>query len=183
MKAIEELRAEHEGIRTMLAVVRSACGRGESAEPAERADLERMVEFLRVFADRCHHAKEEDLLFPALEAAGVAREGGPIGVMLAEHARGRELIRAMEDALEGWAGDPNGARHRFAAAARAYASLLEQHIEKEQGVLFAMAERVLTPEQDAILYEGFEAIERDRIGPGKHQEYHALMDALARKYP
>jgi hemerythrin-like domain-containing protein len=36
-----------------------------------------MMEFLSVFADTCHHGKEEDFLFPGLEAAGIPNEGGP----------------------------------------------------------------------------------------------------------
>jgi len=179
MQATDELRAEHEGIKVMLGVMETVCRR---AEPADPADLHKIVEFLSVFADRCHHGKEEDLLFPALEAAGVPRDGGPIGVMLEEHTRGRELIGAMRDALSEWDADPARARAGFASSALAYAALLRDHIEKENTVLFVAADRLLSPSLDHELFEGFEEIERDRIGVGKHEEFHALMDALAAKY-
>ena len=58
------------------------------------------LEFFRHFADQCHHFKEEKVLFPALEEHGIPREGGPIGMMLAEHEEGRGHVRSMIDAME-----------------------------------------------------------------------------------
>jgi hemerythrin-like domain-containing protein len=182
VESTDELRAEHEGVRVMLSVIRAICRRLGTDEAVDPSDLPKVIEFLSVFVDRCHHGKEEDLLFPALEAAGVARDGGPIGVMLAEHAEGRELIRAMREALERWDVDPPEARRTFAARALAYADLLEEHIGKENGVLFVAAEAMLTPEADGELAAGFEAIERERIGAGKHEEFHALLDVLSARY-
>jgi hemerythrin-like domain-containing protein len=49
---------------------------------ASREVFEPFLEFFRGFADKCHHCKEEDRLFPCMEARGIPREGGPIGVML-----------------------------------------------------------------------------------------------------
>lgn len=70
------------------------------------AHLEKIHEFLKVFADKCHHAKEEDVLFPEMEKAGVLRKGGPIGVMLAEHAQGREYVKNIGDGINKYkAGD------------------------------------------------------------------------------
>jgi len=182
VRATDELRAEHEGIKLMLRIIEATCRRLDAGEPVDRDDLPRIVEFLSVFADRCHHGKEEDLLFPALEAAGVPREGGPIGVMLSEHAGGRELIKAMRAALDSLGAGASDAADGFISSAMAYKELLEQHIEKENGVLFAVADRALAAEQQDELFEGFEAIERERIGVGKHEEFHALMDTLAGKY-
>ena len=182
VRSIDELRAEHEGIKVMLGVVEAICARIESGGAVDSDDIPRIVEFFSVFADRCHHTKEEDLLFPALEAAGAPREGGPIGVMLEEHAQARALIRAMRDALSGLDDNSAGALTAFAPSALAYKALLEQHSEKENDILFAAAERVLPSDRDDELFEGFAEIERERIGVGKHEEFHALLDALSAKY-
>jgi hemerythrin-like domain-containing protein len=102
--------------------------------------------------------------------------------MLAEHARGRELIKAMRAALDSLGAGASDAADGFISSAMAYKELLEQHIEKENGVLFVVPDRALAAEQQDELFEGFEAIERERIGVGKHEEFHALMDTLAGKY-
>ena len=73
----------------MLKILDKVCARLESKEKVDPEHLEPIVEFFRVFADKCHHGKEEDLLFPEMEKAGVPKEMGPIGVMLAEHQQGR----------------------------------------------------------------------------------------------
>ena len=95
----EELKQEHQGILLMLRILDRVAAKIESGEKTDVDHLEQIVEFLRVFADRCHHGKEEDLLFPAMEKAGIPRERGPIGVMLMEHEEGRGYIREMADAL------------------------------------------------------------------------------------
>jgi hemerythrin-like domain-containing protein len=182
MYATQELRDEHEGIKIALAVLDHLADEAEAGRAVSTDDIEQIVDFLKTFADRCHHGKEEDLLFPALEAVGIPREGGPIGVMLADHDEGRAHIRAMSESIVGLREDAPAAREAFAAAARGYAQLLSQHIEKENGILFVMAEQHLSPEEHARLAKGFEQIEEERIGPGVHEQYHALLHRLQEKY-
>ena len=73
-------------------------------------------------------------------------------------------------------------RKSFAVAAHGYARLLRDHIEKENNVLFVMAERHLSPEEHAMLSKGFDEIEQQRIGPGVHERYHEMLDRLQRDY-
>ena len=187
MTATEDLRAEHEGVLRMLDILRAIIGRieagqigagqNDASQAVPVAQLESILEFLRVFVDKCHHGKEEDILFPALEQGGVTREGGPIGVMLQEHALGRGHIRDMGAALAG-----QGGLSAFVAPALAYAELLTQHIAKENNVLFAMADRLLGAPALTQMHEAFERLEAERIGPGRHEAFHRLLDDLAAEY-
>lgn len=176
MLATDDLRAEHQGILKMLAILRAIAAGLKPGAPLPRRQLGDILEFLRVFADKCHHGKEEDILFLALEQAGMPRQGGPIGVMLHEHVLGRGHIRDMGAALE--VGDSAA----FAAAGLAYADLLTQHIAKENNVLFPMAERLLGAEALTAMQEDFEHLEAERIGPGRHEAFHVLLDELATRY-
>jgi hemerythrin-like domain-containing protein len=117
-------------------------------------------------------------LFPALIQAGLPEKGGPIGVMLADHAQGRQLIRNMEASLS-----PQVDRVMLAQAAGGYATLLRNHIQKENMMLFPMTEKMLTEAQLEQLYEGFEEHEEKVIGPGRHEELHAMLKSLQEKYP
>ncbi|MEW6113044.1 MAG: hemerythrin domain-containing protein [Thermodesulfobacteriota bacterium] len=182
MKATAQLKAEHEGITLMLQILENVSQRLESGEQVDPAHLEKIIEFIRVFADRCHHAKEEDLLFPALEAAGIPKESGPVGIMLLEHDEGRKHVRGMADALSRYrdAGAPAG--RDFAMHAREYVALLSEHIEKENQVLYEMADSVLSESKQDELFGQFERIEEERIGHGKHEEFHRLLEELARIY-
>jgi hemerythrin-like domain-containing protein len=177
MYATQQLREEHEGILVVLDVLEHLGREVALGRPVETADLARILDFLRTFADRCHHGKEEDLLFPALEVAGLPSQGGPIGVMLAEHTEGRAHIRGMADAL---ARHPVGTA--FADHALAYVRLLRAHIDKENGVLFMMTERMLPATVHAALIDAFAHVEVDKIGPGVHEQYHALIEELQARY-
>jgi len=182
MTPADQLREEHQGILLMLRILEKVSTKVEANERVDPTHLERIVEFLRVFADKCHHGKEEDLLFPEMEKAGVPKEGGPIGVMLAEHQQGRGFIRGMGEALDRWKkGDPE-ALPTYAENARSYIALLTQHISKEEKVLFPMGEKALSKKTQKELVEGFEKIEAERIGEGTHEEFHKLLHHLQEVY-
>jgi len=177
-KAIADLMNEHEAILSAIQILERMMAAAETAASVETKDLHDFIGFLKEFADKCHHGKEEGLLFPAMIGAGVPDKGGPISVMLAEHAQGRQLIRDMEESIS-----TNVDRLKLAQAAREYAHLLRNHILKENMVLFPMADKMLTEAQLEKLYEGFEEHEEKVIGKGRHEELHALLKNLQEKYP
>lgn len=184
MTATEDLRAEHEGVLNMLRIMQAVIQRLRAGQAVPREHLDGILDFLKIFADKCHHGKEEDILFPAMEAAGASRDSGPIGVMLREHTLGRGHIRSMGAALESYGPDgwPDNGAEAFAAAAQAYVDLLAQHIAKENTVLFVMAERILGPDTLTRMHAAFERLERERIGPGRHEAFHRLLDELSALY-
>ena len=143
--ATQILRDEHRLILLALVSVETAAARlgGGGTVPDEL--WASMLGWLRAFADRNHHAKEENALFPALIRAGVPAQGGPIDVMLDEHAEGRTLLHTME----------TGAPEQRAAAARRYVGLLRDHIDKENGLLFPLADEVLAEREQAELRREF----------------------------
>jgi hemerythrin-like domain-containing protein len=143
------LRDEHRLILRVLALIESATARLAAGGALPDGWWNQALSWLREFADHNHHGKEERGLFPALAKAGVPVQGGPVGVMLAEHERGRALLRAMDT------GDP---RSRLEAA-RDYVQLLREHIDKENGVLFPLAEAVLDEPVRQALAREFEALE------------------------
>ncbi len=176
-QAIEDLRGEHTAILAALQTLGALSRRVEKGQDVDRRDIHAFVGFLREFADKCHHGKEEGILFPALVKAGIPEKGGPVGVMLSEHVKGRELVKKMEAAF---AGSPNPAA--FVEAASLYAALLEAHIAKENEVLFPAAEKALSEPQMAEIFKGFEQHEEKVIGAGRHEELHALLKKLKQKY-
>ncbi len=176
--ATSTLRSEHEAILKMLGATEELARRAESGEQLPAAAVAGLLEFFRIFADQCHHGKEEELLFPLLEEKGLPRQGGPLGVMLQEHDQGRGLIRDMRDAAAALeSGDP-GASRRWAAAAQAYVFLLRAHIAKENNVLFVLAERLLSAEEQAGLAGAFDRLELEKMGAGTHERLHSSMKGL-----
>jgi hemerythrin-like domain-containing protein len=180
MKATQRLRDEHEGVLAMLDSVDSIARDAEAGKDPDGAEIDSILDFLRTFVDRCHHAKEEEFLFPALRAAGPMGEG-PVAQMLVEHDMGRKYVAEMGEARLALGKDP-AARLRFAKAARGYSELLRSHIRKENEVLFPLADRLIGAEKAEGLYADFEAVEEERIGHGRHEAFHALIEELARRH-
>lgn len=170
--ATADLRAEHQGVLAVLKIMEAMAKRLEAGLGVEAGHWEQALDFLKVFVDKCHHGKEEDFLFPALEAAGVPRQGGPIAVLLAEHQEGRRLVKAMAGA--------QGAER--AKAVRTYVNLLRDHIAREDGVLFPLADERLAPDRQAGLAQAYERLENERIGPGRHEAFHAMIETLTHTY-
>lgn len=178
-RAIDDLKHEHDAILVALGILQDmdqqlTAGQGRADM---KADLSAFIGFLKEFADKCHHGKEEGFLFPAMTAAGIQDEGGPVGAMLNEHAQGREWIRQMDASLQ-----PTLDAARFSSAARGYTELLRSHIQKENEILFPMAEKALTPQKLDALFEAFENHEATVMGPGRHEELHALLKSMRAKY-
>jgi hemerythrin-like domain-containing protein len=173
-KAMDDLKHEHDAILTALQILDSMIVAGKRVPREEILDF---IGFLKEFADKCHHGKEEGILFPALVNAGMLQQGGPVGAMLHEHEQGRKYIQDMERA----AADPPDYAG-FADAAGRYSALLRQHIQKENDVLFAMAEKILPIEQLDTIYDAFEQHEEKIIGHGRHEELHKILKTLGQKY-
>jgi hemerythrin-like domain-containing protein len=182
MTPAEQLKEEHEGILLMLKILGKICEKLESGTKVDPEHLDRIVEFFRVFADKCHHGKEEDLLFPEMEKSGISREQGPIGVMLLEHDQGRGHVRKMGDAAAKIRKDDPAAPAEFAGSAREYIALLTRHIEKENNILFPMGDRAIPRKKQGELVEAFEKLEREKIGEGTHERFHQLLHDLKDVY-
>jgi hemerythrin-like domain-containing protein len=178
LKATEVLMTEHRAIERMLAVLETAAQRLEQGQRVRPGLLREAVDFVRNFADRCHHAKEEGGLFPRMEARGVPRQQGPLAVMLLEHDRGRTRVAAIADGIDAYEGGDESAARIIAENARGYVELLRGHIMKEDNVLFPMADRMLSLADQQDLVERFEQIETEIIGPAIHERYHRLLGDL-----
>lgn len=172
------LKAEHQVILRVLGVLRRLTG-GKSARNTLDIDkLGKCVEFFRFFADACHHAKEEDLLFPVLEQRGIPREQGPIGCMLYEHTLARGFTKDMGEALEAIGrGEADGVG-RFLAAAKEYIDLLTAHIEKEDTILFNMGDTVMTSDDQSELHGRFGEVGCKSFGGKKREELERMANEL-----
>jgi hemerythrin-like domain-containing protein len=173
MRPTEILSAEHRVIERVLACLEALAGRIRAGAPQDAERAAQMLEFLRTFADRCHHGKEEERLFPMLVNRGMPTHVGPIAVMLDDHRSGRDLVERMARALA------DADAPAFAEAATGYVALLRDHIAREDGVLFPMAESMLDEAAREALLHSFEAFERDDLGPDTHARMLALAAELA----
>ncbi|MEM2224611.1 MAG: hemerythrin domain-containing protein [Candidatus Caldarchaeum sp.] len=139
--------------------------------------VKRFIEFARFFTDRCHHGKEERCLFPCMERRGIPREGGPIGVMLYEHELGRQLIKSLEQSAESYSKTGKGLENLLSIC-EDYVSLIRQHIEKENNILFPMAESVASDEDRNSTTNCYEKVESVEVGDETHRRLEKLAEEI-----
>lgn len=168
-KATRDLRNEHDAILHVFEILDRVLSRDVKEDTEVIKFGNELIYFLKIFADKCHHGKEEDLLFKEMVAKGIPDEGGPIGAMLQEHRQGREYISLMSKSLE--SKDIN----HFKAYAIQYRDLLRNHIAKENNILFVMADRVLDDASQDDLFDKFENHEETVIGHGVHEALHSMI--------
>jgi hemerythrin-like domain-containing protein len=178
MTVIEELKAEHQAVLLTIRILDQITSKLEVGQAIDLKHLDQILEFLRVFVDKCHHGKEEKVLFPAMVEAGIHQEGGPIGVMLYEHEQGRSFVQGLKHGVEDYRDSKEGASDIIIENAQKYGRLLAAHIEKENNVLYVMAERVISADKMVEMARSFTKLEETEIGLNKHEEFHATLDAL-----
>jgi len=137
------------------------------------------LDFFRQFADGCHHHKEEEQLFPAMVQAGTPVEGGPIDCMLHEHDVGRALLRTIAESLDDAVAGKPAAFAAVRNAAASYIEMLRLHIQKEDNILFVVAEQMLSNQTKQELLAAFERTEHAPGNEGKHERYLHLAKELS----
>ncbi len=171
MKATEILMEEHGVIERVLTSLEKAAKRLSIGQPVPGDFFIKSAEFIKGFADGCHHKKEEGVLFPALSANGLPSGEGPVAVRLAEHEEGRGLAAAIREGAERLQAGDQAAASLVVQSALEYVMLLRQHIEKENQILFPMADQVIPVERQQQLTEAFDHIEHEETGEGVHEKY------------
>ncbi len=180
MQPTEILSGEHRVIEQVLDCLEKIALEARASGRVATHAANTAVQFLVEFADRLHHGKEELHLFPLMASRGVPRNVGPIAVMLNEHEIGRSEIAKMRASLRD-AETNRESVSSFIAAAFDYVELLRDHIAKEDGVLFPMAESVLRDEDRRQALAAFERVERDELGPDGASRLVAMANELAKE--
>ncbi|MBI4011305.1 MAG: hemerythrin domain-containing protein [Candidatus Rokubacteria bacterium] len=154
--ATAELRREHEIILRALTVLERAGRRLVAGRSIDETALKDLIALLRTLGDQCHHGKEEGYLYPSMKEKGIPPDG-PIARLLAEHSEVRDYLGTLS-------GLPSRAER--AAAALLYVRVMRQHIEQENTVIFPVADRLFTPEEQATLARCYREMEARTFGAG-----------------
>ena len=176
MKATQVLIDEHRVIERFIRVLDRAAVVLESGQEISPQVFIDASGFISGFADGCHHRKEEGVLFKSMSSAGIPEDSGPIAVMLHEHELGRKFNREIYAGAQQFAAGDASGKLKIIENARNYSRLLTQHIQKEDTILFPMADRVIPVSLHDQVYENFEKVEHEETGEGVHEKYLALLE-------
>ncbi|HSQ73301.1 MAG TPA: hemerythrin domain-containing protein, partial [Rubrivivax sp.] len=144
------LMADHEQTEKVI----EALERRWSEQPPDPATVAKALRYFTEFADACHNQKEEQHLFPRLQAAGIPSHGGPLAVMLAEHERSQQLLESFRALGTRVTGGEAGAAAEMVSVFMEYGALLKNHYWKENDILYPMGRRALSAQDGADIVAG-----------------------------
>jgi hemerythrin-like domain-containing protein len=157
-KISDILMDEHKNILKVIDFLLIECDNVEQGKDIDKDFFKKTIDFIRNYADKFHHAKEEDLLFKEMCSDNVSEKlhCNPIEQMLHEHDLGRDFVRGIEEGVE------EGNKEKVLENARGYAQLLQEHIFKEDNILYPMAEEAFSEDIKEKMIKKFLEIENEK---------------------
>lgn len=181
MNAIEIMMEEHKNIKLMLKVVRKVSLNVLKGEEVDFEEFNKIIDFIRNYADKHHHQKEEDYLFNKMvDEMGTIAEKLVNQGMLVEHDLGRLYVKNLVIALEELKSGNEEAKLDIIANAIGYANHLSQHIHKEDNIVYKFAERELKSDTLNIIDKECEVFENDN--EDEKIKYLNILKDLSEKY-
>lgn len=165
--ATENLENDHASILRLLGVMEQMILNVST----NVTHMEMVVNLIRNFTDGYHHAKEERLLFPLLVKKGFSFQQGPVAFMMKEHNQGRSFVKGMVEGIGEYKAGNKSALPKIYHNMQEYIDLLRIHINKENNVLFRMADRMLSTEEQMEMLGEFEKLEAREYGENKIAQY------------
>ena len=153
-KPTEILSDEHKTILTAINTLAEKCNGLESGNTLDKTFFLELVYFIRNYADKFHHAKEEDILFVEMRKSAAGLHCNPVDQMLYEHEAGRVFVRGIERSIG------RGSVAGVATNSAGYAKLLQEHIFKEDNILYPMADGILDKNAQARMLVKFADADR-----------------------
>lgn len=182
-KSIENMMSEHRRIEQVLGSLATFVEQLQAGKDLPRHDLLKFADFFKNYADRCHHGKEEERLFLLMNRNGFPREYGPVGVMLSEHTAGREQVRALA-AIGGRSGAlTESEKAQVTEHAEEFITLLLSHIQKEDNVLYPMAEQSIPADQMLDLDVSCREFDSQVVGREEVERLVQLAQNINEAYP
>lgn len=179
MDIFEDLGNEHETITRVLDAFAKYLDAVEAKHGVERHDLFRFVTFFSDYADGIHHAKEEGVLFPALERHGYAKNMGPLAHIREQHSRERALFARLKRAAtdkHAWSDARIG---ELLATGRELVEFERAHMKKEDDLLYPEAKRELADDATSDLDKALTRFQRIHDVEGYAEYLRQLADELA----
>lgn len=173
---IHELKHDHHVIQQVVAGMSAVADLLDSGKQVDPSVLIDVVHFLRLFADRCHHEKEDQYLFPVLATKATLNIRREMESLEREHRSAKQLVDQLAKVAALYFDNPAAVRYRVIDLLQQLVELYPAHIWKEDFLLFPLAQQNLSETEQQDLKEQFEDIERD-VG----EDVHAGFEMLAQK--
>lgn len=175
MLPIGPLMIEHRLIERMISMMRAEQDRMRQSNDADPAFLETAVDFIKTYADRCHHGKEEDILFTRLEAKPLTDEHRKtMQELIDEHRWARKIVGRLVDAKNRYQQGEQDALLVIQDCIGALVEFYPKHIEKEDKHFFMPIMKYLTESEREAMLDAENEFDRNFV----HETYRRVIETV-----
>ncbi|MAE42522.1 cation-binding protein [Candidatus Woesearchaeota archaeon] len=174
-KPTKILSDEHVHILKVVNALIKECDALEDGKGLDKDFFEKAVDFIQNYADKFHHAKEEDIFFVELNKDDVQMHCNPVEQMLLEHNLGRDFVKGLVEGIE------KDDKNKVIENSRGYSQLLQEHIYKEDNILYPMADEALNEDIQKSILDKFKKAEQDKFTEGTKEKYIELANEMEGK--
>jgi len=167
--------AEHRVIERMLAVLESHLAAMEDTQTVDPGLIDTATDFIRTYADRCHHGKEEDILFSRLAEKSLDDElAEAMQGLIDDHVRGRSMTRSLIAANARYRSGDRSAIGEIESCIRELLEFYPVHIAKEDRHFFKPCLEYFTDAEKQTMLADFDEFDRALI----HEKYRGIVESL-----
>ena len=175
MQARGPLMIEHRLIERMISVIKDALLQIEVNHRTDPVFIDIAVDFIRIYADRTHHGKEEDILFRELSKRSVSAEDKNVmEELIEEHIFGRQTTKALVEANTRYRNGDESALADISSKLQTLVEFYPKHIEKEDKIFFPASRVYFTDQEDQAMLAEFWEFDRKMI----HEKYKSVVEGL-----
>jgi hemerythrin-like domain-containing protein len=182
MLPIGPLMIEHRLIERMLALMGAELTRikdNVAVDPefafVDPVFIDTAVDFIRTYADRCHHGKEEDILFAELAKKDLSPEHRrTMEELIQEHAWARETTASLVRAKEGYLLEKPGALNELLQHLEQLVEFYPKHIEKEDKHFFMPCMAYFSDAEKAEMLRRMMEFDQKQI----HEKYRSVVEGI-----
>ena len=172
------LMIEHRLIERMISQISRELDRIKKERTADVVFIDKAVDFIRTYADRCHHGKEEDILFRDLSKKGISDEHKRImNELIQEHVIGRSTVKSLVQARNAYEEGQEGALDKIIDGFDTLVKFYPKHIEKEDKHFFLEVMDYFNDKEKEAMLDEYREFDRRLI----HEKYRNIVEDMEKK--
>ncbi|MFH0974396.1 MAG: hemerythrin domain-containing protein [Spirochaetota bacterium] len=172
MQARGPLMIEHRLIEKMINVIQKKLKLAEQEKSVDPYFIDTAVDFIRIYADRTHHGKEEDILFRNLRNKNLSEKDHKLmSELIKDHLLGRKTTKALVEANTRYRNGDKGSLLEITECLKMLIEFYPKHIKKEDDVFFPASRTYFSDEEDQAMLAEFWDFDRKMI----HEKYEAVV--------
>ena len=183
MTPTENLIKEHEEINELLDIMSKIAMKIKSKDVFYPNDVEEIIDYLIIIIDKSHHGKEDEVFYPELISSGIPNEKAPLSIINYEHTLAKRYLKDISSCVVNCKIGNDFSGELLADSLTNYVVVIKNHIQREEEIVFPIANEVLSSEKQNEISQRFEAIEQNNISLSFFDRFNKLLKKLKVKYP